>query len=317
MVGDVLPRGRRRRRTSARLVAAGVEVFKVHVQVGEFDLDDPLLDPVWGLLADAGTPVVVHAGSGPVGNDFTGPGVDASGCCAGTRGCALVIAHLGAPEYAEFLALAERLRAGRTSTRRWSFTDFFGRWRRTRAELLPRLRDLRRPGAARQRLPDDPLPLRPPARGARAPRPRRRLAAGGLLGQRRPPLRSLTSFTRPGPRPGEQGPSTLQSGVDAEWTETVLETDVRPDQAAPAAGAAVLADGMPGPAALSVVIACRLVEGTALGVAQSTVLARVAPALARVRNPAATPVVAGLGGRGDGSDLDRSNHASRRSRRSG
>ncbi len=57
----------------AELVAAGVEVFKVHVQVGEFHLDDPLLDDVWGALADAGTPVVIHAGSGPVGNAFTGP----------------------------------------------------------------------------------------------------------------------------------------------------------------------------------------------------------------------------------------------------
>ena len=55
------------------LVADGVEIFKVHVQVGEFLLDDPLLDPVWGLLADAGTPVVIHVGSGPVGNAFTGP----------------------------------------------------------------------------------------------------------------------------------------------------------------------------------------------------------------------------------------------------
>ena len=45
----------------------------MHVQVGEFDLDDPLLDQVWGLLAEAGTPVVVHAGHAPVGNGFTGP----------------------------------------------------------------------------------------------------------------------------------------------------------------------------------------------------------------------------------------------------
>ena len=56
-----------------KLVGAGVEVFKVHVQVGEFHLDDPALDPVWGILEDAGTPIVIHAGSGPVGNEFTGP----------------------------------------------------------------------------------------------------------------------------------------------------------------------------------------------------------------------------------------------------
>ncbi len=56
-----------------RLVGDGVEVFKVHVQVGDFDLNDPLLAPVWSVLADAGTPVVIHAGSGPVGNAYTGP----------------------------------------------------------------------------------------------------------------------------------------------------------------------------------------------------------------------------------------------------
>ena len=33
-------------------IEAGVEIWKVHVQVGEFHLDDPLLDPVWGALAD-------------------------------------------------------------------------------------------------------------------------------------------------------------------------------------------------------------------------------------------------------------------------
>ena len=50
----------------ARLIADGIEVFKVHVQVGEFDLDDPLLDQAWGAIEDAGTPVVIHAGPGPV-----------------------------------------------------------------------------------------------------------------------------------------------------------------------------------------------------------------------------------------------------------
>ena len=43
---------------------------------------DPLLDEAWGAVADAGTPVVVHAGSGPVGNEHTGPRPDAGGCCA-------------------------------------------------------------------------------------------------------------------------------------------------------------------------------------------------------------------------------------------
>src|SRR5580692_6259703 len=54
-------------------VAAGARIFKVHLQVGGFSPGDPLLDPVWGLLAEAGVPVVVHAGHAPVGNDHTGP----------------------------------------------------------------------------------------------------------------------------------------------------------------------------------------------------------------------------------------------------
>jgi len=52
----------------AASVADGVRVFKIHLQVGEFHLDDPLLDATWGVLEDAATPIVVHAGSGPVPN---------------------------------------------------------------------------------------------------------------------------------------------------------------------------------------------------------------------------------------------------------
>lgn len=46
-------------------IDAGVGVFKVHVQVGAFSPTDPLLVPVWGLIEDAGVPVVIHCGSGP------------------------------------------------------------------------------------------------------------------------------------------------------------------------------------------------------------------------------------------------------------
>src|SRR4051812_28463875 len=49
---------------------SGTRLFKVHVQVGDFDPRDPLLDPAWGMLADAGTPVIVHAGSGPTRGRF-------------------------------------------------------------------------------------------------------------------------------------------------------------------------------------------------------------------------------------------------------
>ncbi len=169
------------------LLADGVEVFKVHVQVGEFHLDDPLLDPVWGMLEDAGTPVVIHAGSGPVGNDYTGPEPMRRVLDRFPR-LAAVIAHMGAPEYADFLALAERFEQVRLDTT-MVFTDFFD----VDAPYPP---DLAAPpgrpaaeGAARQRLPDHPAPLRPPARGPGAAGPRGRLAAVGVLGERCAALR--------------------------------------------------------------------------------------------------------------------------------
>lgn len=62
-----------------------------------------------------------------------------------------------------------------------------------------------------------------------------------------------------------------------------------------AAGAAVLADTMSGLVALLLVVAGGLVEGTALGLAQGAVLARVAPRLSRARYLVATVVVAGVG----------------------
>ena len=36
-----------------KLVDAGVQVFKAHLQVGDFAADDPLLEPVWGTLAES------------------------------------------------------------------------------------------------------------------------------------------------------------------------------------------------------------------------------------------------------------------------
>ena len=90
-----------------RALEAGARVFKCHLQVGDFDPNDPLLDGAWGLLADACVPVVTHCGSGPVPGRFTGPAPMARllGRYPALR---LVVAHLGMPEYADFLALAER-----------------------------------------------------------------------------------------------------------------------------------------------------------------------------------------------------------------
>ncbi|HEX6249096.1 MAG TPA: amidohydrolase family protein [Nocardioidaceae bacterium] len=124
----------------ADAIDEGVEIFKVHVQVGDFDVRDPHLDKVWGQLADAGTPVVVHAGSGPVPNEHTGPG-PVREVLERHPGLTAVIAHMGAPEYTEFLELAEDFERVHLDTT-MAFTDFFEEMAAFPGALLPRLRDL-------------------------------------------------------------------------------------------------------------------------------------------------------------------------------
>ena len=112
----------------------GTRIWKLHLQVGGFDPRTPDLDLVWGLLAEAGTPVVVHAGSGPVAHGFTGPGPIGEVLARHPR-LALIVAHLGAPEYEGFLELAERHERVALDTT-MAFTDFF-------EEMAPFPRDLR------------------------------------------------------------------------------------------------------------------------------------------------------------------------------
>ena len=106
----------------AEAIGAGARLFKAHLQVGGYDPRDKLLDPVWGLLAEARVPVVVHCGSGPMPGRHTGPG-PMSKVLARYPGLITIIAHLGAPEYGEFLALAQR-HAGVYLDTTMAFTDF-------------------------------------------------------------------------------------------------------------------------------------------------------------------------------------------------
>ncbi|MEV5978919.1 amidohydrolase family protein [Streptomyces sp. NPDC052114] len=103
-------------------VAGGARVFKAHLQVGAYDPNDPLLDGVWGLLAEAGVPVVTHCGSGPEPGKHTGPEPMARLLARHPR-LRIVVAHMGMPEYAEFFALAERYGEVRLDTT-MAFTDF-------------------------------------------------------------------------------------------------------------------------------------------------------------------------------------------------
>jgi predicted TIM-barrel fold metal-dependent hydrolase len=124
----------------AELIEAGTDVFKVHVQVGNFDLLDPMLDDAWRLLADAGTPVVIHANSGPVPNDHTGPGPMRALLERHPR-LTPILAHMGAPDYAEFLAIAEDFERTHLDTT-VAFTDFFEAMTPFPSQLLPRLSEL-------------------------------------------------------------------------------------------------------------------------------------------------------------------------------
>lgn len=91
----------------ADAVRAGVRCIKVHVQVGDFDPRDPLLNPAWGLLAEAGLPVIVHCGHGPMRGRFTGLDVFAEVLAAHPRLTA-VLAHAGMPDHEAALDLVAR-----------------------------------------------------------------------------------------------------------------------------------------------------------------------------------------------------------------
>ncbi|MER5505131.1 amidohydrolase family protein [Streptomyces sp. NPDC002766] len=119
---------------------AGARVFKAHVQVGAYDPASELLDGAWGLLAEAGTPVVIHCGSGPAPGAYTGPEPIARVLARHPR-LRLVIAHMGMPEYEDFLDLAERYGELRLDTT-MAFTDFAEELAPFPRRALPRLADL-------------------------------------------------------------------------------------------------------------------------------------------------------------------------------
>lgn len=125
---------------TAEAIADGARVFKAHLQVGAYDPRDPHLDRVWGVLAESGTPVVVHCGSGPMAGPFTGPGPFAEVMRRHPRLTA-VVAHAGSPEYSAFLDLAERYERVHLDTT-MVFTDYTEREAPFPTEEFPRLRAL-------------------------------------------------------------------------------------------------------------------------------------------------------------------------------
>ncbi|MGB3483774.1 MAG: amidohydrolase family protein [Mycobacterium sp.] len=120
-------------------IAGGTRVFKAHIQVGDYEPNDPLLDGVWGHLEDAQLPVVIHCGSGPVPGTHTGAEPVRRLLRRYPR-LSLIIAHLGMPEYGEFLNLClthEQVRLDTTM----AFTGFSEEAMPFPGELRPQLRD--------------------------------------------------------------------------------------------------------------------------------------------------------------------------------
>jgi len=93
----------------AEAIARGGRIAKVHLQVGRFHATDPRLDEVWPQLAAAGIPAVVHASAVygvDGGSDYCGP--DAIRALLERHpGVTVIVAHLGMPDAAGFLSLAE------------------------------------------------------------------------------------------------------------------------------------------------------------------------------------------------------------------
>jgi uncharacterized protein len=124
----------------ADALTAGTRVFKSHIQVGDYDPNDPLLDEVWGQIQDAGVPIVIHCGSGPAPGRFTGPDRIEKLMARYPR-LPLIIAHMGMPEYAAFLDLAGRYESVLLDTT-MAFTDFIGDMAPSDPADSDRLRDL-------------------------------------------------------------------------------------------------------------------------------------------------------------------------------
>ncbi len=142
----------------ADAIAAGARIFKSHIQVGDYSPDDPLLDPVWEQITAAQIPVVIHCGSGPAPGAHTGP-EPIRRVLGRFPTLPLIVAHMGIPEYVDFLELAERYDNVRLDTT-MSFTDFTEQIGPFPTELLGRLGDLGHKVLFGSDFPNIPYPYR-------------------------------------------------------------------------------------------------------------------------------------------------------------
>jgi predicted TIM-barrel fold metal-dependent hydrolase len=95
-------------RVVVRAVEAGARVCKLHCSVGDYAADDARLDPVWAAAAEAGIPVVVHAGHAVSGHTHQ-PELDPIATVAARHpDTTIVLAHSGHPAVGRALSLLDR-----------------------------------------------------------------------------------------------------------------------------------------------------------------------------------------------------------------
>lgn len=85
----------------------GFRGFKLHLRVSDMDPNDPLLLPAFEQIEAAGLPVVIHSGSAPDPGRFTAPAYMKALVERFPR-LRIIVAHMGAWEFAEYMSLAEQ-----------------------------------------------------------------------------------------------------------------------------------------------------------------------------------------------------------------
>ena len=110
------------------------------IEAAEAAISNPLLDDVWATIADAGVPVIIHCGSGPTPGIHTGP-TQIRVVLDRHPNLKLIIAHLGMPEYREFLDLCEQF-TGLYLDTTMAFTPFVEETMPFPPDQLPRLAGL-------------------------------------------------------------------------------------------------------------------------------------------------------------------------------
>jgi len=84
-----------------------IKGFKLHLQVGGFHPDDPLLHPCYARIEEAGRVLILHGGSAPLAGPHTHPEAVESMLARFPR-LKVVLAHMGAYESEHYMELAGR-----------------------------------------------------------------------------------------------------------------------------------------------------------------------------------------------------------------